>query len=98
MAEKMLMCIPDDFKFLGTDGPGMSNLDHTVDKNLAEVLRGEKVFAQYSAWNFYGYVWWDRESNKFNCQIMVYGDHKETLSADNLKEIMEEASDKYGDA
>ena len=86
--------IPDDY--VEIEDEVMTNLDHSIDEEIAERLKNEEIWAQYSAWDFCGYVWWNRESNQWSCMIWVYRSHVETIHADTLEEIMEEASKRHG--
>ena len=76
----------------------MSNFDHRIDDRLADKLKSGKFYVSYTAWNFFGKVWWD--SNRippcFICEIWRYGEIVNYIYADNLKGIMDEACDLYG--
>lgn len=73
----------------------MSNFDHTIDVAVAARLQEEPAFAQYSGWNFCGYVWWDKGAQTFNCEVWHYNAPVEVVSG-SLEEIMDDVSDKYG--
>lgn len=73
----------------------MSNFDREIDYKVAEQIKSKPFFSQYSAWNFCGYVWWQNE--KWHCEIWTHHAIRETISADTLPEIMNEACSKYGD-
>ena len=73
---------------------GMSNCDHSIDDGLAEALRVDNVYAQYSGWDFCGYVW--AEGDHFICQVWRHHSPLEEITEDTLQEIMETVSDKYG--
>jgi hypothetical protein len=85
----------DGYKYLGE--LEMSNFDHTVDDGLAEKLKSGKNWADYSAWNFHGRIFWDNNKEQFGCEIRQYRALMEIIFADTLEEIMEEVSCKYGD-
>ena len=74
----------------------MSNFDHEIDAGVAEELRHEKAFAQYSGWNFCGYVWWDRDAETYRCEIWQWNEPVEVVSG-SLCEIMDEVCERYGD-
>lgn len=87
---------PDNLKYLGFPFPAvMSNLDHTINEEVEQLLRAGDCYADYPAWNFHGAVWFD---GKFKCQIKRYHSHIATLEAETLQEIMDEASDRWGAA
>lgn len=74
---------------------GMSNFDHSVDDGLAEALcANTNVFAQYSGWNFCGYVRY--RDGMFECEVWQYGSPQEIIRADSLEDIMEQVPDEYG--
>lgn len=75
---------------------GMSNFDHTIDSGLDSALRSEpeKVYANYSGWNFHARVWF--ENDQFHAEVSVYGAVMDTVSADSLQDIMDSVSSAYG--
>lgn len=75
---------------------GMSNMGHTIDDGLSESLREHpnQVMAQYSGWDFCGYVW--HNGNQFMCQVWTYKSPQEEIAADSLEDIMARVSEKYG--
>lgn len=74
----------------------MSNFDGRIDEGIATQLQTGDYFAQYSAWNFCGYVWRDRDAAQWHCEIWRYNTHADTLTAENLEAIMREAGERYG--
>ncbi len=89
-----VVCKPHNFRE-NLEGV-MTNYDHSIDENVAEKLRKKYIFAQYSGWNFCGYVWWNRILNKWSCEIWQYNSHIGTIHASTLHEIMHHASWRYG--
>ena len=73
---------------------GISNFDNSIDDGLEEVLRGRKVYAQHSAWNFCGYVWYDESA--FYEEVWIYGKPREILIAESLSDLLKLVNDKYG--
>ncbi len=71
----------------------MSNFDNVIDSGLEEALQEEFCYAQHSACNFCGYVWWD---DVFIEEVWVYNSPVETIVANNLRELMDKVNDKYG--
>ena len=90
--ENELLKKPEDFKMY--PDTLMSNFEHTIDKEIEQKIKVQKLYAQYTGWDFYGYVWYD--NNKWNCEVWQYGSHDDTVTADTLEEIMEEVSMGYG--
>ena len=84
--------IPEDFK--DSKEVIMTNFDHTIEKDVANKIKGQKLYAQYSGWNFCGDVWW--AGKDWACEIWQYGSYINTLKADTLDELMEEVSNYYG--
>jgi len=72
----------------------LTNFDHSIMPDAENILKSNKVYSQYSAWDFCGYVWF--ENGKFYCEIWRYNSHINTIKANSLEEIMDEASTKYG--
>jgi hypothetical protein len=67
------------------------------DWEIAQRLREGGCFAQYSAWNFCGWVWWLEGRQQWACQIDVCKSHHEPLVADTLEEIMKQACARHGE-
>jgi len=72
----------------------MTNFDHTIDNEVAGILMEKPFYAQYSGWNFCGYVWWD--DGMWACEVMQYNATMEVVRAETLDEVMEIVSDRYG--
>ena len=72
----------------------MSNLDHSIEEDIAEEIKGKELYAQYSGWHFCGYVWW--QDDKWCCEVWRYNSHVATFESDTLEEIMQEVSMEYG--
>lgn len=83
----------DNMKFVDE---GMSNFEHTIDDNLAQILRDgeDKLFAQHSAWDFCGYVWYS--NGIYHEQIWRYKSPIDEIEAETLEDLMEEANSRYG--
>lgn len=89
--------VPENFKpYGGFFQDIMTNSDHTIDKEVAEAIKGKELFSTYTAWEFCGIVWWDSSLEKWCCQIDKYRTTMEIIIEDTLEEIMSIASDKYG--
>lgn len=74
----------------------MTNYDHSIDGDVAEQIKKSGASAQYAAWNFCGHVWWNKDRNLWSCEIWQNGTHVNTLHADSLLELMDEACKLYG--
>ena len=86
---------------LGTDDMteislGMSNFDMRIDDGFEEALRKEegKAFGRHSGWNFNGRVYFS--NGLFYEEVWRYGSIIETLSSENLKELMTDVCENYG--
>jgi hypothetical protein len=74
----------------------MTNFDHTIDRVVEAQLRKREHFAQYSGWEFCGYVWLE-EGDRWACEVWRYNTPREVVRAETLEAIMDEVSNKYGD-
>lgn len=84
--------LPKELKSIGVV---MSNFDHQIILGTEEKLREGGVFGEYTARNFWAAVW---SSNPgFSCVIRRYHAHIDTITAGTLEEIMEIASERYGE-
>ena len=73
----------------------MSNFDHEIDEEVEAKAKATNIVVEYPAMNFYGSVWF--EENTWYCKVLRYGCHVETIKGDTPKDIMEEATDEYGE-
>lgn len=74
----------------------MSNFDGEIIKKTLQAIKGKNLFSTYSGWNFNGKVWFELDS--WFCEIWVYGCFKETFIEKSCEDIMENVSNKYGNA
>ena len=88
------MKVLDRDLYTETDEPVMSNFDHTIDDAAERLLKQNKVYSGYPAWNFHGDVWF--EDGKFYCEIWQYHNHVNTVEASTLQEIMDTCCEFYG--
>ena len=92
MKEIKLKTVPSGY--INTEEYIMSNSDHEIDEEIAQKIKGKKLTAYYSGWNFHGTVWW--ENGQWHCEIWQYRSHNATYSAKTLKQLMEDISFDYG--
>lgn len=72
----------------------MSNFDNEINREVEKTLKSGSYFAQHSAWDFCGYVWWD--DNKFKEEVWFYGAHVCTHVAESLEELKESVNNEHG--
>lgn len=89
-----LKIIPDHYQHITRDVA--TNYDHTINHEVADELMNGNYWAQYSGWDFCGYVWYDKEEKKWCCEVWTYHVHRETVEADTLEAIMKTVSESYG--
>lgn len=94
MAEVKLRTIPEGWE--EHDENLMSNFDGIVNENVEKDLINNDLYAGYTAWEFYGSVWYDKEEKLWYCKVMRYHSHVDTISADSPSELRKEVSDIYG--
>lgn len=74
----------------------MCNLDRSINYTIAEKLKDGKHFAQYSAWNFCGWVYWDTVKQLFVCEVWVFHSLREIFEYRSLELIMSNVCREYG--
>jgi hypothetical protein len=84
---------PEDYKT--NVGQLCSNFDHVIDREVAIKLTEGKFLADYCAWDWFGYVWF--ESSKYYCKVMRYNSHIGTVEADTVEDLKSELCSTYGD-
>lgn len=75
----------------------MSNFDHEIHEDVAELLLDGKHSAEYPAWNFHGDVFFDAETSEWVCVVMCYHERQDDIRAGTLQEVMDEACARHGD-
>lgn len=77
-------------------GEVMTNFDHSINEDKMAELKTGKYIAIYTAWNFFGYVWWDTDKQLWCCEIWHSHSPIDFIVAKALLDIMVTASQKYG--
>jgi hypothetical protein len=77
-------------------GFDMTNYDHEIEDGMLEALTENqgKVYGNHCGYNFCGYVYY--HDGKFHEEVMRYGIHVGTMSADSLDELMTVVNNEYG--
>ena len=73
---------------------GMSNFDRHIPDSLDAKLRAGGCYCGYAGWDFYAEVWF--EDGKFHAHVNQYRCHVATISANTLRELMDDVSAEYG--
>lgn len=72
----------------------MSNFDHEINYEVADLIKASGEYAGYPGWGFYGYVYY--LEGLWYCEVRVYGSVSGTLCADSLEELRELVCNEYG--
>jgi len=72
----------------------MSNCDGAIDAGMENDLRNG-MRSSHAGWNFWGDVWFD--DGQFHEAVRQYHSHVTTISADSLRELMDDVNSEYGD-
>jgi hypothetical protein len=73
----------------------MTNFDHSIDEDAEERLKAGEV-GFHAAWNFYGNVSYDAETDKFVEKVFRFHVHVDTVEARTLECLMLEANERWG--
>lgn len=84
---------PADWAELNAD-PVMTNLDHTINEDVAALLRDRDLVSRHAAWDFNGIVWFER--GHWHERVSVYHVWQTTLHALTLPELMKVVNDRFG--
>jgi len=76
-------------------GPGMTNLDGSVDPELEEHLKGGGTGSHF-AWDHFGTLRWDAERKVFAEQVQVHGATVAVREAPTLEELMRVVNEEFG--
>lgn len=85
---------PDSYEDICKDV--MTNNDHSICDGAETLLKENEIVARYPGWNFHGYVWWDRNVQRFKCCVYQFHHPVGTIIAETLQEVMDLCCDKYG--
>ena len=72
-----------------------SNLKHQFEMTADEVKQSN-LFHQHSAWDFCGYVWYDKTEKAFKEEIWIYNVHRATHTNLSLIELIEKVNSIHG--
>lgn len=73
-----------------------TNFDHTFNEETVKEAKETGEEYQHSAWNFCGYVSYDKNSDTWTEVVWRYNRPVETLTNKDLKKLIEKVNDKYG--
>lgn len=73
-----------------------SNFGH-IFMMTEEKIKSSEEYHQHSAWDFCGYVWYNKQTKQFHEEIWIYHNLENTIIATTLKEVVEQAIDIYGE-
>ena len=76
----------------------MSNFDGKIVEATAKAIKGKELFSRYAGWNFNGKVWWDANSSKWCCEVWCYRSWSATIIEDELTDIRDSVSERWGAA
>jgi hypothetical protein len=82
---------PDDWPYVGTV---ITNLDHSVNKGLAELLSRGGCFGAHAALDHHGLVWY--ADGRWHERVSVYKVPRAVYSAETLEELAKTVNDEYG--
>ncbi len=86
--------VPENYESI--DNEVCSNFDGVIDQHVVKQLKDTDVYSGYPARDWFGKVWYDKETHNFCCQVMRFGSHIDTVETTTMEELKEEVSDKYG--
>lgn len=72
-----------------------SNFDHTFNLSEEEI-KDSACYHQHAAWNFCGYVWFDKEKNLFIEEVWRYKTIIKTYEDESLSDLIETVNEKWG--
>lgn len=66
-------------------------------KEWEEILQQrDDLIGDHMAWNFKGYIWWDKEKSLFAEEVWQQREPREVVTAPTLYELITAVNDKYG--
>jgi len=79
-----------------TAEPVYSNVNHELDEAVKSQLQVNPniLYAQHSAWNFCGYIWYD--GNKWKEEVWQYKSPVALEKHYTIEELIDEVNDIYG--
>lgn len=77
-------------------GTVVSNFDHQIHEDVAEMLKSGNTVADYPGWNFHGTVWFNVEEQLYRCAVMQYQQFAEIIESPTLEALKEAVCEKYG--
>ena len=87
--------MPPDFKEYPGD-PIASNLERSIDLEIATSIKGKPLFSRYSAWHFNGIIWWEDKLGYWCGEVWVYKEYVASYLAETLDELTGEMNAEHG--
>ena len=72
-----------------------SNFDHVQELSDEDVMKSG-LFHQHAAWNFCGYIWYDKEEGVFKEEVWEHQSLVDNMSAATITELVENVNDAHG--
>jgi hypothetical protein len=72
----------------------MTNVDRSIDQEVADRARAENLVVKHSALNFVGWVW--HADGRWHDFVQVHGKDAGCYSAETLDELMKIVNDEHG--
>jgi len=73
----------------------ISNFDHIIHEEIAEVLKNNNFWSHYPGWGFSGQVWYQDEM--WNCEIWQYHNYVHTICSSTIGDMKRLVCEFHGD-
>ena len=72
-----------------------NNIDHVQELSDEDVIKSG-LYHQHAAWNFCGWVWYDKEEEVFKEEVWEYYSLVDTISAATIKSLIDKVNAEHG--
>lgn len=73
-----------------------SNMDHHLDRALADRMKAEPLFARHAAWNFNAVVWYEPEPALWHSVVRRYGAVVAHFTGVEIMDVVRPANERFG--
>ena len=74
-----------------------SNFDHVLNVSEINLMKQDGKEREHAALNFFGFIYYDKESELFIERIMRYHSQVAIIKHADIQDCIDEANERYGD-
>ncbi len=85
--------IPENMRPIGVV---YSNLMHDIKDDKVHELQKGDCWAEHTAWNFFGAIWFSNDEKKWNELVMHHHVNVDLIVGDTIESVIDKANERWG--